>query len=314
MTHCDITWMPAMTYEKWDGLLKKCPRATLLQSFPYALAMRACKQQGTRHGLVTIDGTEAGIVQMHEVSLFNRLIHGLSIDRGPLWFEGYGKEKHIQAFATRLDREFPLRLFRKRRFMPEFSEKKRNLYLNSWKINNNIPKYKTIIVDLSGNIDEIRMNLRQKWRNTLNKSEKSRISIVFDENLDSFGVLLRRYLKDRLEKRYAGASAKFLTSLVQYSAMYNDCLLLNATEDNEIVASVLILVHGAGATYQVGWISPYGRNLGAHHLLLWHAIKILKMRGVTYFDLGGYNDKTPGITQFKEGLGGQNIALIGCYG
>ena len=74
-----------------------------------------------------------------------------------------------------------------------------------------------------------------------------------------------------------------------------------------------MFIHGNGATYQVGWTTPYGRAMGANNLLLWEAIKILKDNDIIEFDLGGYNEETEGIRKFKEGLGGHPVALIGSY-
>ena len=102
---CEIQW-GHYNRDQWQDILNRCAHSTLLQSYYYAQAMREAKQQGVRHGLIVIDGQEAGCVQMQEVSLFKRLVHGLSIDRGPLWFDGFGKIDHLKAFAAELDRQF----------------------------------------------------------------------------------------------------------------------------------------------------------------------------------------------------------------
>ena len=80
-----------------------------------------------------------------------------------------------------------------------------------------------------------------------------------------------------------------------------------------MIAAVMIFIHGRGATYQAGWTTPYGRDKGAHHLLLWQAIVALKQRGVTSFDLGGHTHDNEGLMRFKQGLGGHEITLIGSY-
>jgi hypothetical protein len=311
---CAIQWRTDMSRDEWGDLLQKCDHSTLLQSYYYAQAMREVKQQSVRHGVITIDGKEAGIVQLQEVSLLKQFIHAISIDRGPLWFDGYGKEKHLQAFAQAVHHEFPHRFGRKRRFLPEYHVKNAMISVNYWNKNQKIGQYYTHIVKISDNLEKIRQNLKQKWRNILNKAEKNRLSIVIDENCETLGDFLSHYIKDRIEKRYAGVSPKFLAALAKYASMEGECLIMNATEDDETIASIIVFIHGKGATYQAGWTTPYGRDKGAHHLLLWRAIEILKDRGVKEFDLGGHNHDTPGIKTFKAGLGGHEIALIGSYG
>lgn len=50
-------------------------------------------------GLIEIDGKEAGLVQMFEAGILWNAIHGIIIDRGPLWFEGFGNAMHIKRFT-----------------------------------------------------------------------------------------------------------------------------------------------------------------------------------------------------------------------
>lgn len=309
---CAIQWITP-SKEEWNTLLDRCTHTTLLQSYYYAQTMREVHQQGSRHGLIMIDGQEAGILQMQEVSLFKGWVHGLSIDRGPLWFQGFGRPSHLNAVAQTLNWKFPARWGRKRRFLPELHDKKHLVLFNNWTKSKNSNQYQTFLVDLSKDLDKIREHLKRNWRNHLNKSEKQSLTIENDTDLSSLSALLAYYMKDRIQRRYAGASPKFLASLCKYAAMDDKCFILNAREDNETIASVLVFVHGKGATYQVGWSTPYGRAKDANTLLLWEAIKILKDKGVTEFDLGGYNDETEGIRKFKEGLNGLPIALIGSY-
>ena len=309
---CKIQWIQR-SKEEWDSLVNRCPHSTLLQTYYYAQTMREVSQQSSRHGIILIDGQEAGIVQMQEVSLVKGLIHGLSIDRGPLWFEDFGKPSHINAFAATLNWKFPKRWGRKRRFLPEVYDKKQLILLNNWDKLTKKPKYQTFIVNLSHDIDQIRDNFKKNWRSSLKKSEDNGFIIEKDDNLTSLSKLLKHYIKDRLEKGYAGASSKFLASLSKHAALNGECFILNAIRNGETLGSVLIFTHGQGATYQVGWVNTLGRARGANHLLLWEAIKVLKDRGITHFDLGGYNEETDGIRKFKEGLGGHAIALIGSY-
>ena len=73
-------------------------------------------------------------------------------------------------------------------------------------------------------------------------------------------------------------------------------------------------MHGDAATYHVGWSSEEGRKLGAHSLLLWHAINVLRERGLRRLDLGGVDtERGAGIARFKIGTGGAVVTLAGTY-
>ena len=309
---CTILWQ-TMTKDEWNVHLNACPHSTLLQSYYYAQAMRECHQQTSRHGLIIINGEKAGIVQTQEVSLLKGFIHAITIDRGPLWFKNFGNPAHINDFIQSLDDQYPSRWGRKRRFIPEIYERKQLIEFKNWTKNKNSQNYETFLIDLKPNIDVIRSNLKQKWRNILNKAEKHDLDIQTDTELSTLSEFLKYYVQDKYNKHYKGASFKFLTSLAKYAAIDQNCIIITAREDGEPIASALIFIHGKGATYQCGWVTPYGRDKGANHLVLWQAINALKECGVTFFDLGGFNDQTDGLKKFKDGLGGHAIALIGSY-
>lgn len=310
---CEILWDHAMTRELWEDLLSRCPFSTLPQSYYYAQTMRKIHQQSSRHGIIVIDGREAGIVQMQEVSVLKTALHVLSIDRGPLWFEGFGTKDHCLAFAEELAAQFPDRLGRKRRFIPELSDDGAAIAFDNWNRNPKIHAYMTYVVDLISPIEEIRKELKQKWRNALSKAEKEPLDVQLDQNGATLERFLSAYKRDRTQKRYGGASSKFLKTMTEYALQSEDCYILNALEGRRVVGSMLFFKHGTSATYQAGWTSMTGRARGAHHLLLWRAMEQLKADGISHLDLGGHNEETTGIQKFKEGLGGHEIALIGAY-
>jgi lipid II:glycine glycyltransferase (peptidoglycan interpeptide bridge formation enzyme) len=54
--------------------------------------------------------------------------------------------------------------------------------------------------------------------------------------------------------------------------------------------------------------------MNANNLLLWHAIKELKSRGVRWFDLGGVDSSSmPEVSRFKLGVGGELFTLAGTF-
>jgi len=125
---------------------------------------------------------------------------------------------------------------------------------------------------------------------------------------------MQRHEDFKRKKGFSGPSATLMQALVSFMAPRGEVLLLHAKLDGRTVASVLILIHGRSATFQIGWTSGLGRKHGAHQGLLWKAIVELKAMGIRDFDLGGLNDETAaGVTTFKAGLGGTESTLIGMY-
>jgi len=107
---------------------------------------------------------------------------------------------------------------------------------------------------------------------------------------------------------YNSINKKFLKFFLQNS----ECKILNAYNNNTLISSICISVHGFSSTYLLGWSNYEGRKLNAMNLLIWKAILDLKKNEIQYFDLGGFdNDKSTGVTNFKIGIGGSNYKLVG---
>ncbi|MEQ8824451.1 MAG: GNAT family N-acetyltransferase [Filomicrobium sp.] len=316
MTDCTIAW-DQTPLEEWFALFAKIRRSTLSQYFPYAQAARQIDQLGARRGLISLDGVPCGLVQIGEVGLLGNAIHMLTVDRGPLWFDGVDQHSASDAFFREFARQFPRRFGRKKRVIPELDERigaQHMLTASGLSRNEEVVGYETIWLNLEANEQVIRAGLAGKWRNSLSKAERSPLSVEVDWELASHAAFLRHYEADRKEKNYSGVSLAFLECLMGFQSARNEALIVNAQLDGKTVAAILVFLHGKAATYQVGWTLPDGRQHSAHHLLLWEAIRQLKQRGIADFDLGGINDESAaGVKKFKMGLGGEVVKLVGLY-
>lgn len=306
-----------MSVADWESHLARARRLPVLQALPYARALRSAKQQGARWGLIRIDDTEAGLLQIQEVGLAGRAIHLLSLDRGPVWLDGFGSLEHWRLFLKAFDGEFPRRIGRRRRLMPELVDTPtaRDLMTElGFRRQPGIPGYQTMWLDITPGTDRLRAGLKQKWRNTLNKSERQGLEIEIDETGQRLGWLVARYNADKTARDFPGPKPTFLLTLGRCFGVDRNLLILSAAIDGAVVAAVLVLLHGTSATYQTGWSDATGRKLGAPTLLLWRAVEDLKARGYRDFDLGGVNDRdAAGVKAFKAGLGGEEVRLVGQY-
>lgn len=305
---CTIDWN-VLSFSEWEQRFKKLNRATLLQSYPYAQAMAEISGQKPRWGLIKIDKIDAGLVQILEVGFLKNLIHAVILDRGPLWFDGFGEKAHIEAFFNEFNRQFPNRIGRKRRIIPET-----DIELASSAYQKNGNGYQTIWLDLGQGEETLRANLKKNWRGTLQKAENTDFTLEWDSKGDHFQWLLQNYAVDKEAKGYDGLSVKLLKTLAKYYLPRGELVIGKASLNGKGVAGILILCHGSAATYQIGFTTPEGRDNGAHHLLLWQALGVLKFKRIRDFDLGGINDETAkGVKRFKEGLGGKAITISGMY-
>lgn len=316
MTRCTIDWTP-LTLSAWTQYFNQMKRSTLLQHFPYAQSERVLNQIGARHGVILIDDQPAGIVQLGEVALLNKLIHVVTLDRGPLWFDGFDTPENITAFFTLFAKEFPRRFARKIRILAELEDTGPNRAIMAAAGLQRVDRYQgyeTIWVDLSPEPDRLRARLDGNWRRFLSKAERTELTVVEDWSASTATEFLDTYAADKKAKNYSGPSERTIKTLLRFMAPRGEALIMNAMLGDRCVASLLILLHGRSATYQVGWNLAEGRKVWAHHLLFWHAFNALKARGISNFDLGGVNDESAqGIKRFKEGMGGCFVKLVGFY-
>lgn len=287
-------------------------RKPLLQSLDYARAVGPLYRQKPMLGLIKINSEDAGLCLMMEVAAFGTLMQVLMLDRGPVWFDGFGTKEHFETFTAEFHRQFPPRFGRKRRFIPEM-EKSGDI-LGRHKFRKTGAGYETLWLDITAPNDDLRAGLKKKWRGSLTKAEGARLEIQWNEPEKHVGWFLSVYSQDKQEKDYRGASVKTLAALGSVFHGNKNLLIGRALKGDICVGAVMLLCHGASATYQAGWSNDMGRKLCAHHLLLWQALDVLKHKGIKDFDLGGVNDhEAAGVRKFKEGLGGHLVVLPGLY-
>ena len=319
--HIEDKKLPTLTIEwgktsvaEWQRLLARVPRSNVIQTFAYAQAVRSAKQQMTRFGVIREKGAPVGLVQIQEVKLFG-VFHTVVLDRGPLWFAENVSPDYWEAFFKTFDREFPRRIGRWRRIMPELDETEENLkMLISSGLRVVRSGYRSIWLDLRDDTEQIRKRFKGKWRNALNAAEKSGLDVAVDWQMETLPWLLMQYEADKKERGYDGPSASFLHCLTHAARGTGNVIVLRAMKRDRPVAAIMILRHGSSATYQIGWTSDEGRDAKSHHLLLWRACLALKDIGVEWFDAGGINEEhAEGVTRFKRGLGGREYKLVGTF-
>jgi len=317
---CEIKWN-VLSLSEWQAYFDQIPRSNFLQSYDYALGACRYYRQKARWGLIHIEGKPAGLVQMFEAGFLFKAFHAVIIDRGPLWFDGFGGAAHVQAFVSEINAQFPRRFGRKRRFLLEIEDSpaaKALLKQAGLEFHANLSPYDTFMLDLTPSIDDLRANFNQKWRNSLvngeNNAQKSNSTVKWDQKGALYSQIKRKYAQDKANRGYGGISPQFLDILAPFVIHSNNMLIGEMRSEDAVIASVMFIKHGNSATYQIGVSSIEGRDAKAHHLLLWQGINMLKLQGVQTLDLGGINDDTAqGVKKFKQGMGGRPYRLVGHY-
>lgn len=309
--NCTFQWHIS-ELSNWQEDFSLLRQSSLLQSYDYAAAVSGLYGQRPRWAYIYIDGQKAGMMQIMEAKMLGGLFHGVILDRGPLWFDGYGDAQHMQGFAAAFCDVFPSRIGRRRRWMPEFQG---DLVFTDtdWQRADK-QSYQTPWLDLTKSTEDLMQSMRKSWRQSLRKSEGNDLEIEWTGDTHLLPVMLKYYMLDRAQKGYSGPDVKILQALADRFSKNGALLMGFARQETRIIAGIMILCHGQSATYQVGWQLPAGRTFCAHHRLLWDGALYLKHEGVKSFDLGGVNDGTAEmVKRFKNGMGGKLHILPGLY-
>jgi hypothetical protein len=164
------------------------------------------------------------------------------------------------------------------------------------------PPVEVLSMDLTRPDPIRRAALHGKWRNQLRRAEASGLRIG-DAPLSPDSPLLTQEVEQARLRGYANWPAALTAAFATIAP--EQTRLFTAYDRGHAVARMLFLCHGARATYHIGHITPRGKALCAHNLLLWQASCWLSDLGSTTLDLGRADPATPTLTRFKRRAGGQ---------
>jgi hypothetical protein len=307
---CTIKWN-TQSIEDWDAKFSRVPASNIHQSYSYAQTMRTLSKQKPKLGLIEIDGHEAGIVQMIESGVLWNSLHSMTIERGPLWFEGFGTALHVKRFFDELNRQYPRRFGRRRNIAPETQDgPTAQKLIAQTGLQFSAQGRETIWLDLTQDMKTLYRNLAPASREALSKTEHAGLLVDWDWT--------GRHLAQLIAYSKAHADLKeYSTDFVLiYGALLADkgCLLTGrAIKDNQTLSWVVFATHGRSASYLAGWSSEAAYGTGAHHLLLWDGACMLQERGIKELDLGGTTDARADNNQIRQGLGGRQGRTVGRY-
>ena len=171
-----------------------------------------------------------------------------------------------------------------------------------------LPTDRTLLMDLTPGLDELRRGLDKKWRNCLSKAEKSGLTLVTSrENdlLDEFMVLY-----DEMLQRKQFAPSADIQKHRRIQRALPDALKMHvilAREDGQVCAGAIVSALGDTGVYLFGATNDRGMRTSASYAVQWEVLKLLKSSKIKAYDLHGINPETnPGTYHFKSGLAGKN--------
>ena len=288
----------------WETMLAAGPQSSLQQGWAYGDAAAGAGREVLRLLVRGVDGSPLALVQILRRRLVGRFGVG-AIMRGPYWLKPPAPGEEAALIAL-LRAECPRTALL---WSPDDADGA-DRRAGAGRV---MTGQSTVWLELSASAEALLRNLDGKWRNMLRRAERADFGLKTARGGSSLDWLIDANEAHRRRVGYRGPSPDFLRMLAAAEAPPGP-LVLVATERTEPVAGVLMVRHGSTATYLAGCTSPRGRELRAHHRLLFEAMRRLADEGVRRLDLGGVETHgSPGIVRFKLGTGGRLATLAGTY-
>lgn len=304
--------------QAWNDIVAPFMDLSLIQSWAYGEAKTSAGKWQIERATIIDNGEPVGACQcmIRYIPFLKRGV--IWINRGPLW-----RKTDSEDLSTLLEMLVELkRYWVEERNMylliaPPLSREKADPALfmeNGYHIAEDSGYWASGLLDLSLPEKTIRTNLQQKWRNCLNKAERSGIDYVSGIGDESFHLVLEEYQNMMREKGFSGsATPELLLKLQEHLNDDRKLWAIVARHKGKLLGGVLIARYGNTAEYLVGAFNEHGKKVNAGNYLLWQAICQMKTQGFRWFDLGGMHPEktTKGIFHFKSGVNALPYSLMG---
>jgi lipid II:glycine glycyltransferase (peptidoglycan interpeptide bridge formation enzyme) len=303
----------------WNALPRKAWQefhaqhgGSMQQSWAYGEAMKTLGVEA--HRAAVMDGKKVLALAQFIGRRYLHYISLASCTRGPVWSPALDA-----AAQNRIYKEFkktiPTRMFRVTLFSPDLPlDLVETASVKG--LHRVMTGYSTVMLDLTQNEAQLREGLDRKWRNRVFRPLRSApLQVQFKPDMRDCRYLLERELEQRASRNFHGLPIDFVPAFIDgHERPEQGYFVATTRHEGRVIASMLFLLHGDGATYHIGWSDEEGRKLSAHNVMLWQAMLHLKKQGVRRLDLGGINTHDlPGISRFKLATGGQVLTLAGTY-
>jgi lipid II:glycine glycyltransferase (peptidoglycan interpeptide bridge formation enzyme) len=175
---------------------------------------------------------------------------------------------------------------------------------------------RTILVDLSKPLDQLRQGLKPRWRTELNRAQRNKLEIRQGTDDNIVSDLVQLYHQMRSIKGFVD-----FANISDYVKIQKDLppelkmMVTLCEHKNKPISGALTSPTGQAARAIFWATNEKGRELRASYLLQWKILEWLKNQNIMTYDLGGINPEVnPGPYRFKAGLSGKNGTDVNCIG
>jgi len=311
----------SMTRDEWEERANSFSDYSIYQTWPYQLTRAETEKQDVSR--IVIEDTNRTTVIMAQVRIKHVAPLGLKIGYvqwGPLFRK---KDDTINCSVEMLN-QFKNAYLRTKvnvlRITPnvlndETGQKVfESLQASGFEHVQSYSAYRTFILDVSDNEDEIRKRLRKSFRRDLKKAEKADMEILegHDENLCRiFEDLYRSSLK---RKGFKGLDPQEFLKPMQTLSKTEQMNIHVVLFQDKPASALLSTCVGDTSLVLLAASNELGLKCGSSYLAWYQGAVSAHNAGMKFYDLGGIDPvNNPNVFQFKSRMGGREVFHIGTY-
>lgn len=184
------------------------------------------------------------------------------------------------------------------------------------------PNASTVLLDLSGSLDEVMASLNQKGRHAIRRAERDGAVVKQVPATEENCREMYRLYKLTAEGQFAARPYRYYKDFWQGFERAQMGQLFFAYVDGQLVAGAYALIFGTKSIYKDGASLRERPVYGVSHLLQWRVIEWAKSRGAAVHDLLGSppsdqinNPNHPyyGFGRFKTSFSKNVVDFVGTY-
>lgn len=182
---------------------------------------------------------------------------------------------------------------------------------------------RTLVIDLKGEEDQIIGRMKQKTRYNIGLARRRNIVVHPSSDIREFFSLME---ETGVRDQFSIHDQRYYQLAYDLFHPYGYCELLQADNQDETIAGLMIFSFGNRSWYLYGASSNIHRKQMPSYLLQWEAMLWAKRKGCVEYDLWGVpdedsrileehfthrNDGLWGVYRFKRGFGGKLLRAAG---
>jgi peptidoglycan pentaglycine glycine transferase (the first glycine) len=300
----------------WHRVLPSFRDATIYQTPSYGTGRWG--QERLSH-LTLLRGEEVVALAQCSIRRTPMLPCGIAyVPWGPVWRNGHSDFEVFRLVVRALRDEYSVRRGLLLRITPpEISTAENSLeaILKEEGYKRRARPYRTLLIDLTCPVSELRKGMSERWRRALKKAESLKLEVSEGTGEDHYRTFKGIYQEMVSRKGFVPSIDVDEFEWIQKDLPESlKMRIMICTQGQRPVAALIGSLIGTTGVGLLGGTATEGLNAGAFQLLNLRMMQWMQESGATNYDFGGYQpEQNSGTASFKAAIPGMDVNHIGQF-